>query len=1595
MASKVNTKFVAILAVAVLAAAGIIGFLYVLSVRGDAGRVFKIGEDAFVAGDFKKARDYFGRAVYKDPGNPLYLEKLEAATRQIVPDTADEAMLLYSRDLMGIYRHAARHRTSDPQAHLRLLQELLTAARCTGSNNWWQSLPLEAEYMWQNVPAENAERGKARVYSALAKFRLLQTHSADELQAVMRDLEAEMPSLQNDDLAWCAMITGHAALIERMQMDSRTQANIDAQTALLEETRLKAIQAVPNGPETARMNLFCLINMRFQGNPAVTADMVNAEAQRFVELLKKSDEPGLVFEGGPLLNVIPDIGPGLSIAVTEDFVARHPESIDLQLELSRLLYFNNRIDESQAIATAVLDRPTMPASRVTQIQFGLRKFAAGLLVDIEGRRYEEAEATAKAGQMRRMEEARDRLAALCLDPSTDPLLIKADGKIAFVKGDFNKAASSFERLIRESSGSTDIEVLYLSAACLERVGQVGLAHERISRAVESNPNVAPWVMTKARLEHQMGRTDDAMATLAKAPQGVRDLETTIKFEEFLQSKAASASASGLKQDSTEAAIAQAQAALGRGEIDAARSALVALLQSKPDVLEALVIMTHLEMNAGESEKARAYFDRAVAIAPENPVIKGLELLLKNEDPIVAMHEVVKINSPDEKARALNGMVNFSTMKFQRLAYAERVDKSNPTEASKARELSARAGVEAVKYAEQAALLEPDHPAVMDFQFSRAVEAKDWTKLDAVAKRAKELNLDQADGLLFRGRAELVQGKYQEAVRSLEAATDRISYSSAAWRSLGFAYQRMGNSGQALRAYEEAYKCNPNDIQSVREYLGVLLQRGEKARALRILQTAHLLVPDDVLLRDGWLQLESEIGDRSMALTTRRNWYKSDPNARQNALRLAQFLGQTAPTRELILDEKGQSTINESRWTRMTVDERQEALAKAKDEWYRESNSILDELSSKTTEPAILLQLASIRASLLRGRGEVAAGEEVINAFIASQPPEQVTSWMLIELSRYQVESNHFTEATATLEEALPKQDPARREVDQELGNLYQRLGQWEKAVTHFQSLSEVSNDRAIQNQITECIIKLGKLDDAEIRLRDAAAAFDEDATSTLLWASIAEARGDALLADSKTAEAEAKFIEQRNALAKAESLDPGNPTPRLLLAQSLIKEYRRTQRTTLLDDALDQLERADKIRTGIAETSMMRVAVLRMKNDRTAAISELRRFLEQSPNNSLARRDLVALFVESKQLARALEVIDEGIRLNPTIGAWHEARGDLLKSQPGDNRQAVADAYGAAYRFSPNNITILKAADALLTLPTPECKTVAEMLDSKPEYMKESPAHLEMHAAAVFCLNRRDEALEELRRAYKMRVDLISQGKGKAADISPWFFVLNEVFKSNEVAEAEKFVMELCGGKPNVFELRALAAMWQAASGKDNSHAIELQRKAIALCPASEKAMLVDLKMMLANCLLIAGHHQEASIVYEEVIALDPEHVSAMNNLAYLLAENMNQPDRAVPIAKRAAELSPTNGAILDTYGRVLYLNNQNDEAISVLTESVGYEKFAASYLHLAEALAKKGDLGAASRALDDAAKYNPDPETRQKIDQLADDIDKRRASGG
>jgi len=80
-----------------------------------------------------------------------------------------------------------------------------------------------------------------------------------------------------------------------------------------------------------------------------------------------------------------------------------------------------------------------------------------------------------------------------------------------------------------------------------------------------------------------------------------------------------------------------------------------------------------------------------------------------------------------------------------------------------------------------------------------------------------------------------------------------------------------------------------------------------------------------------------------------------------------------------------------------------------------------------------------------------------------------------------------------------------------------------------------------------------------------------------------------------------------------------------------------------------------------------------------------------------------------------------------------------------------------------------------------------------------------------------------------------------------------------------------------------------------------------------------------AEYLMQQGMEEEAASHYEQVLKKLPENAIALNNLAWTLRERDRK--RALEMARRATEISPQSGAVLDTYGWLLHLDGQHKEA--------------------------------------------------------------------
>ncbi len=132
------------------------------------------------------------------------------------------------------------------------------------------------------------------------------------------------------------------------------------------------------------------------------------------------------------------------------------------------------------------------------------------------------------------------------------------------------------------------------------------------------------------------------------------------------------------------------------------------------------------------------------------------------------------------------------------------------------------------------------------------------------------------------------------------------------------------------------------------------------------------------------------------------------------------------------------------------------------------------------------------------------------------------------------------------------------------------------------------------------------------------------------------------------------------------------------------------------------------------------------------------------------------------------------------------------------------------------------------------------------------------------------------------------------------------------------------------------------------------------------------LRFTLATLYEGVGRRTDAIPHYEEAIKIDPNLAVAKNNLAYLMADDGKNLDRALDLAQEAKSQLPESGNVADTLGYVLLKKGIPEAAIGYFQES--------------ESTFKPGDpdLGVVRVHLATAYEANQQPEKASEVLQRA-----------
>jgi tetratricopeptide (TPR) repeat protein len=193
----------------------------------------------------------------------------------------------------------------------------------------------------------------------------------------------------------------------------------------------------------------------------------------------------------------------------------------------------------------------------------------------------------------------------------------------------------------------------------------------------------------------------------------------------------------------------------------------------------------------------------------------------------------------------------------------------------------------------------------------------------------------------------------------------------------------------------------------------------------------------------------------------------------------------------------------------------------------------------------------------------------------------------------------------------------------------------------------------------------------------------------------------------------------------------------------------------------------------------------------------------------------------------------------------------------------------------------------------------------------------------------------------------------------------------------EEFIRRMPGVEPRA---AALAMRADILLGRnDRAGARRLFEEATALSPKA-----VQLRMSLADLLTVDGAYDAAADQYQQVLALEPDNIVALNNLAYDMAVRQKKPAEAAGLARKALALSPKNFTIMDTVGWIEFLLGNTAQASRMLAEAAkGAPRNADIRLHNAIVLAAQGARGNAETELAEALKLNPGLDTRSEVVEL------------
>ncbi|HEV7123216.1 MAG TPA: XrtA/PEP-CTERM system TPR-repeat protein PrsT [Rhodanobacter sp.] len=391
----------------------------------------------------------------------------------------------------------------------------------------------------------------------------------------------------------------------------------------------------------------------------------------------------------------------------------------------------------------------------------------------------------------------------------------------------------------------------------------------------------------------------------------------------------------------------------------------------------------------------------------------------------------------------------------------------------------------------------------------------------------------------------------------------------------------------------------------------------------------------------------------------------------------------------------------------------------------------------------------------------------------------------------------------------------------------------------------------------------------------------------------------------------------------------------------------------------------------LALTARGQVAAL--QGDKASAIKWYKQAITAAPKSPSAYVALTVLYSQSGQFDEAVDTARQLVAANP-------------------GNPAALNALGAAQLTAGHHEEALKPLQQATTLApqVPLYRTNlarAELLNKDPKaaegnldkVIKDNPD--EVNAVTLRAFMKLQS--HDLPGALAMAQGLQSRPATKAAG----FALEGDLYMTDKsFGKAAKAYQE---GLKTAYERPLVIKRFQALNASGAKDPEGVLRDWLAKHPDDAAT-----RLLLAQYYMDRTQNALAASEYELVLKAHPTSVGALNNLAWIYAEQHNP--KALTLAEQAYKLAPQSPGVADTYAWALITSNQPKTALPILEKAAkAAPKEPSIQYHLAVAQARTGDKAGARATLEALQKSGADFQEKKAAETLYREVASAGASAG